>query len=868
MSCPEIDQLEQLASGTLDESAKTEIEEHLGTCAECSSLWEDVVENLKFADPVRGALGDSAPTEIGAYRIIREIGRGGMGIVYEAQQRQTERTVALKVIRSGHTAPSALRRFEHEARFLARLQHPGIAQIFEAGTARTDLGTQPYFAMEFVRGRALRNYADTARLDSRQRLEIMASVCDAVHHAHQKGVIHRDLKPSNILVDEHAQPKVLDFGVARATDADLRATTLQTNMGQLVGTVPYMSPEQVSGDPAEMDTRSDVYALGVVTYELLSGALPYQFKNQMIPEAVRAIREDDPTPLSSIDAAFRGDVETIVAKALEREKARRYQSAAEFATDIRRYLRDEPVSARPPSAIYQARKFARRNKALVGAAAVVFVAFAAAAAVSTWQAIRATRAQARAEANEAEAVEQAAKFEAVNGFLEKMLESGSPEVSPEGKDLSLADVLDRSVAELDAGSLKDHPEIEAVVRTTIGNTHRALGNLSAAETQLRIAVRIARSIYPEGHEDLAFGLNKLARVLHGLGDLDESEAVFRESLAMRQRLLGEEHEDVATSLNNLGWLCHIRGKYSEATTLLRQALDMRRRLLGSSHVDIANSLNNLAATISAKGKLDEAEAMFRESLAMDRKLRGELHPNVPTTMINLALTLMNKGRLDEAEALMRDAVVLRRRIVGDRHPEFATGLNNLATVLRAKGEVAEAEELFRQSLAIDRAVSGRHPKVATTLSNLAALLNQRGEPEEAGELYREALEIRLERLGDAHPHTLYSRHVLGSHYLGLSQYEKAERHLAAAVDSAQEFLPAEHRVTGLILLDYGKCLNHLARYDEAEPRLMDAHRILAASFGEDHRQTMAAAEALINLYEAWGKPTEADRLRMATASGE
>lgn len=868
MSCPEIDQLEQLASGTLDDSVKTEIEEHLGSCADCTSLWEDVVENLKIAGPVRGALGDAAPPQIGAYRIIREIGRGGMGIVYEAQQGQTERTVALKVIRSGHATPSALRRFEHEARFLARLQHPGIAQVFEAGTARTDQGMQPYFAMEFVRGRGLREYADAQSLDTKQRLEIMASVCDAVNHAHQKGVIHRDLKPSNILVDEQARPKVLDFGVARATDADLRATTLQTNMGQLVGTIPYMSPEQVSGDPSELDTRSDVYALGVVTYELLSGALPFKFKNGMIPEAVRAIREDDPTPLRSIDVGFRGDVETIVSKALEREKARRYQSAAEFAADIRRYLRDEPVAARPPSALYQFRKFARRNKLLVGAAAVVFVVFAAAAAVSTWQAIRATQAQARAEANEANAVAQAAKFEAVNRFLENMLESGSPEVSLGERDLSLADVIDRSVAELDAGSLADQPEIEVVVRTTIGNTHRALGNLSAAEAQLRKAVHIARSIYPDGHEDLAFSLNKMARVVQGLGDQVEPEALFREALAMRRALLGDEHEDVATILNNLGTLYQDRGAYSEATALHRQVLAMRRKLLGPAHPDIANSLNNLAVALAAEGQLDEAEAMFRGSLEMDRALRGDMHPNVPTTMINLAMTLSQRGRLDEAEAIVRDAVKLRRAIVGARHPDVATGLNNLATLLRSKGDVAEAEDLFRESLAIDRAISGRHPKVATTLSNLAGLLRDRGEFGEAEALYREALEIRRERFGDDHIFTIFSYSVLGGFYLDWGLLDNAEENLSAAAERAQEALPAGHRVIGLTLLEYGSLLNRLARYREAEPRLIEAHRILTDTFGPEHDRTKAAVEALAELPEALGDSGDADRPRMAITAGD
>ena len=335
--------------------------------------------------------------EIPRYRILRQIGVGGMGVVYEAEQEHPLRAVALKVIRPGLATPQALRRFEHEAEVLGRLQHPGIAQVYESGTADTGRGPQPFFAMELIRGPggeqapSLTEYAAEKGLDTRQRLELMARIADAVHHAHQKGVIHRDLKPGNILVDETGQPKVLDFGLARITDRDVQVTTMQTDAGQILGTLPYMSPEQAGGDPAELDTRSDVYALGVVCYELLAGRRPYVLERRMIHEAVRVIREEEPTRLSSINKALRGDIDTIVAKALEKEKERRYQSAAELATDIHHYLNDEPVTARPPSAWYQLAKFTKRNKALVGGVAGVFLALLIGAGVSVYFAARAGR---------------------------------------------------------------------------------------------------------------------------------------------------------------------------------------------------------------------------------------------------------------------------------------------------------------------------------------------------------------------------------------------------------------------------------------------------------------------------------------------
>ena len=326
-----------------------------------------------IAEPRSSLAEDAAPLPpmIGRYRILRLLGEGGMGAVYEAEQESPQRTVALKVIRAGYANSEMLRRFENETQALGRLQHPGIAQIYDAGTAETPFGRQPYFAMELVRGETLLRYCDAHKLNVPQRLELMAKICDAVQHAHQRGLIHRDLKPANIVVDESGQPRILDFGVARLTDSDAQATR-QTDVGQLIGTLAYMSPEQVLGDPQEIDTRSDVYALGVVLFELLAGKGPYAVGRQ-IHEAMRAIREDEPTMLRVVNRTYRGDIETIVGKALEKDKTRRYGSAAELAADIRRHLHDEPIVARPPTTTYQIQKFARRNKVLVTGVAAVFV---------------------------------------------------------------------------------------------------------------------------------------------------------------------------------------------------------------------------------------------------------------------------------------------------------------------------------------------------------------------------------------------------------------------------------------------------------------------------------------------------------------
>ncbi|MEW6742458.1 MAG: bifunctional serine/threonine-protein kinase/formylglycine-generating enzyme family protein [Planctomycetota bacterium] len=339
------------------------------------------------------------PERVGPYHVLEILGQGAMGVVYKAEQENPRRTVALKVIQPGIASAAALKRFEHEVEVLGRLHYPGIGQIYDAGTFDTGLGPQPYFVMELIQGGSLLDYAIARELTIPERLELFAKVCDAVHYAHQKGVIHRDLKPGNILVDDTGQPKVLDFGIARATDSDIQTTTGRTSFGQLMGTIPYMSPEQAAGDSAELDTRSDVYSLGVILYELLAECLPYPIRDKLVHEALRVIREDEPTPLRSVQRLLGADLETIVAKALAKEKERRYQSSSELAADIRRYLDSEPILARPPATLYQIRKFARRHRAVVVGAGMVFAALLLGFAASTWLYLESRTARALAEEN-------------------------------------------------------------------------------------------------------------------------------------------------------------------------------------------------------------------------------------------------------------------------------------------------------------------------------------------------------------------------------------------------------------------------------------------------------------------------------------
>ncbi len=412
------------------------------------SFLETPALELAARELAGSSFNSGTPSAIGRYRIIRLIGEGGMGVVYEAEQDEPRRAVALKVLKLGLSTPERLRRFRQESQALARLQHPGIAQIFESGSADTGFGPQPYLAMEFIHGLPLGVYAEARHLNTRQTLELMIKVCDAVQHAHQRGLIHRDLKPANILIDENGQPKILDFGVARLTED---GTALQTEVGELVGTLAYMSPEQVQGDPLEVDTRSDIYALGVVLYELLSGRLPYDVNRHRLPEAVLTIQQSEPAPLSTMSGEYRGDIETIVAKALEKDRTRRYRSAADLAADIQRSLDDHPIAARPPSAAYQLQKFARRHRGLVAGAAVIFAVLLIGVTISTWQAIRANRERDRALAEKRRADDESAISRAVNDFVRNDLlaQAGSSAQARRAKpdpDLKVRTALDRAAA--------------------------------------------------------------------------------------------------------------------------------------------------------------------------------------------------------------------------------------------------------------------------------------------------------------------------------------------------------------------------------------------------------------------------------------
>jgi tetratricopeptide (TPR) repeat protein len=713
--------LKQACEG--DESLCRDVESLLAEAQDTEGFLEAPAMELAARDLAASCEPDeqSHPARIGHYRIIRLLGEGGMGTVYEAEQEEPRRIVALKVIKLGQTTREQLRRFRRESQALARLQHPGIAQIFESNTTDTSFGPQPYFAMEFIRGLPLRQHAEARQLSTPQKLALMVKVCEAVHHAHQRGLIHRDLKPGNILVDETGQPKVLDFGVARLAQVDAQESaeppTIQTGLGQLVGTLAYMSPEQVAGDPLEVDTRSDVYSLGVILYELLSGRLPYQLSHLQLPEAVLAIREEEPLSLSSTSRDYRGDIETIVRKALEKDKSRRYGSAAELAADIQRHLNDEPIAARPPGTAYQLQKFARRHRAGVAVGSLVLVALCGATVSVAWEAriARQERDRAQQRFNDVRALARQVIFDLQNQL------AALPGTTQVRKDLvaTAINYLD-SLAKDDYADQGLQRELAAAylhIGDIQGNPSKQnLGEFPAALESYTKAERIARALAARqvpGQAQRLLGDALIAQAYGAFFANDNAKGTAKATEALqvaRARVRSEPAN--ADAQRQLGAALHCVGSFSPARDglpFLQEEASVFEAMLAQNPGDLDRRRNTALAHKYIAGRFvaldspDDAFIHLKRAEELDEScVRAQ--PNNPEHKMDLAIDLSQWGEYyqqkhDIANAIefTRAALAIRRELAA-ADPKDMRAQNRLAYIVIRLGNL-QVHTSARQAMA-------------------------------------------------------------------------------------------------------------------------------------------------------------------------
>jgi len=781
------------------------------------------------------------------YEILRALSSGGMGTVYEAMQIHTGRRVALKTLNEGSASSRLLGVVERESRILARLQHPGIAQIYECGQDLDCIGDVPWLAMEFVPDAVpITDYAGIKKLRAVERLRLFLDVCEAVDYGHQKGIIHRDLKPANILIDSanpEPVPKVIDFGVARITDPDLDIKTIFSDRNKIIGTLQYMSPEQCSDRPDLVDTRSDVYSLGVVLYELLCGRLPYNLKGIPFSKALSIVQEGVPRRMTAKEMHLSCDIESIAIKALEKDPEQRYQSVSEFARDIQRYLDHEPVEARPPSLAYRLSLFVRRNKLLVSAAALIVVILIAAIVVSTRYAILAERKAVEADRNATsaalsatEADQRAEEAQQVVRFLRGILTFTDPRKA-KSTTITVHELLSRA----DRGSELEfdrQPPVEMVVQSIIGESYLSFGSFDEAEVHLNNALKLARSIASGSNQNELNISKNLADLYRNTGRYEEAESLYVETLeGFRELYQTDHHQSVLATLNALALLYQVEGNFERAETFCRRTLQGFEELHGETHPGTTDALINLASILISRGKLGEAERMLTGLIDKKFSVFGDGDPRLFDTYNSLAVLLMNQGLVKKAEALLRDALQGSTSALGADHPESLTYLANLASNLERQGNFDEAERLLNQLREKEERVFGKnHPRLLYTLNTLACLHANRGDAVKAESVLREAIDVGRRSLGEDHPSTLNTMANLAMLIARTGSYQEAQELLRGVLESRKKVLgEGHHQVVdtmnklGVVLMNGGsieKAQSLLEKTLELVPAESDSDELL------------------------------------------
>ncbi len=909
--------------------------------------------------------GEAGAVIAGRYTLLERIGEGGMGEVWVAKQTEpVQRKVAVKLIKAGMDSKAVLARFEAERQALALMDHPNIARVLDGGL--TERG-RPFFVMELVNGLPLTAFCDRMKLTPRERLELFVPVCQAVQHAHQKGIVHRDLKPSNVLVtlyDGRPVPKIIDFGVAKATGGKLTEQTISTQFGAVVGTLEYMAPEQAGFSALDVDTRADIYALGVILYELLTGLRPFdgqRLRAAALDEVLRVIREEEPprpsTRLStdgSLPAAaavrqteprrlmtlLQGELDWVVMKCLEKDRSRRYETANALAREVQRYLADEPVEARPPSPGYRLRKVVRRHRRALATAVVIALLLVAGTAVSTWQAVRATRAERRA-AEQAELERQAkqdaeeqktraeaaaaaeavarresqkrlAQIETGNEIVTSIfidLDLRAVKASGEPLEAVLAQRLVKAAAQLEGEAVGD-PLAVAALQDRLGRSLLSLGHPRPA-IDLFVKARATRSsALGADHPDTLASMNNLAEGYHAAGQLDKALPLLEETLKLMKAKLGADHPDTLTSMNNLALGYRDAGQLDKALPLYEETLKLMKAKLGADHPDTLTSMNNLAAGYHAAGQLDKALPLLEETLKLRKAKLGADHPDTLTSMNNLALGYDAAGQLDKALPLYEETLKLRKAKLGADHLDTLISMDNLAGGYHAAGQLDKALPLYEETLKLMKAKLGAdHPDTLASMNNLAQGYRAAGQLDKALPLYETAARgVEQRRFRHEYANRIIPNTIRA--YEEAKQFDRAEAwqrkwlaHVQKQAGADSPAYAAELAALGLNLLQQQKWADAEAtlrdclairqqqqpdawttfnaqsmlggallgqkQYAEAEPLLLAGYAGLkerAAKIPANGKLRLPeAADRLVELYAAWGKPAEAAKWRAERA---
>ena len=901
----------------LERSTPEELAAHLDeACGDDVQLRERVDDLLKAHEKAGGFLqGEATTTEtvdlrkpltstetqIGPYKLRRQIGEGGMGVVYLAEQSSpVQRTVALKIIKPGLDSKHVIGRFEAERQALALMDHPNIAKVLDAG--QTESGS-PYFVMELVQGVPITQYCDEQHLTPKDRLQLFISVCLAVQHAHQKGVIHRDIKPGNILVaqiDDRPVAKVIDFGIAKATSKTPTDASMFTQLGEIVGTLEYMSPEQADAARLDVDTRSDIYSLGVLLYELLTGTPPFdrkRLKSAALDEILRIIREEDPpkpsTRLNDSDTlpaiaanrhvgarqltgVVRGELDWIVMKAIEKDRGRRYQTAIDFATDVQRYLDDEPILARPISSWERATRWLRRNPVITVATTVSLVAIAIGVSIAFLSLAEArdravglaekeskvadrerraneeTKAAYRREAEErkkaeAATVEQKQATEeaiAVRDYLVLDMIGAADPRRTLGREITVRHMLDRAAAGVET-AFPDQPRTAATIRTAIGRAYLVLGVYDSAFAQISAAHESQKAILGENHPDTLLTAGQLALALNRLGRFDEQEQIQKRALPELVKIHGELSLPVLKLKEVTATSLHARGRYRDAMLLMREVWEQETELLGAEHEYTLSSQSNLALCLIQIGQIEEGERLLRDLLELIEQKYGEEDPEVLLATTNLAVSLSKQERHAEAEVIYRAMLNASRRVLGDEHPRTLQLTNNLAFNLNVQNRSADAIRIYDQLLETNQRVLGpKHPTTLTAINNAAASYLRLGDNQTTERLLTGIVETAENVFGPLHPTTNHIIQNLAQAYFRQQKPEDVEALLSGIVMSRTEKYGPRHATTLSTMLAATKFLVLRQMYSSAMPIGQQCLNGYMQEVGTDDQRTLQARELM------------------------